>query len=92
MAKNGFISNRIFDLLSSGSKVITDYVDGLEELLQPPLNELVLVYSEKSQLPDLVSKAKEINVDKHKIHNFIAKEHSYMARCKTICNVLKDIE
>jgi O-antigen biosynthesis protein len=32
MAENGFISNRIFDAIASGSPVITDYVEGIEEI------------------------------------------------------------
>ena len=32
MSENGFISNRIFDVLASGGFVITDYVRGIEEV------------------------------------------------------------
>jgi len=39
MAKNGFISNRIFDAVASGARVISDYVPGSKEIFETSLVE-----------------------------------------------------
>jgi hypothetical protein len=46
----GFVSNRLFDVLACGAPVISDHVDGVDELF----DGAVLVYSTPSELRDLV--------------------------------------
>jgi GT2 family glycosyltransferase/spore maturation protein CgeB len=50
MARQGFISNRIFDVLASGGVVFTDPVEGLDELF----NGLIPVFSSPEELRQLL--------------------------------------
>jgi hypothetical protein len=51
MAENGFISNRIFDSVASGARVISDYVPGSKELFGSSLLE----YRNENELRELLS-------------------------------------
>ena len=83
MREYGFISNRIFDVVASGSKLITDYVEGLDSIL--PKN-IVFSYHHVDEIkhylqsphswptPDALTKAA----------SFIRENHTFEARAKTI--------
>jgi spore maturation protein CgeB len=51
MARMGFVSNRIFDVLGAGGVVVSDPVPGMEELF----GDLVPTYSSAAELDDLVT-------------------------------------
>jgi len=55
MRRDGFISNRIFDALASGARVISDDVDGLDELF----GGAVQVYRTPEELRGLASRWRE---------------------------------
>lgn len=51
MARMGFVSNRVFDVLGAGGVVVSDPVPGMEELF----GDLVPTYSSAAELDDLVT-------------------------------------
>lgn len=87
MARLGFYSNRLFDAAASGARVVSDPVDGLEEVFGPSVrtyqsvDELqALLAPETTQWPS--QETLKANVAR------IAKEHSFEARAKVL---LKDV-
>ena len=51
MARAGFVSNRLFDAVASGAKVVSDQVQGIDELF----DGAVIQYSNNSELTRLLS-------------------------------------
>jgi len=64
MAKNGFISNRLFDAVASGARVISDFVPGSKEIFESSLIE----YKTTS---DLVDKLKTVSIEEFGTQNQI---------------------
>lgn len=54
MANNGFISNRLFDAVASGARVITDYVPGSREIF----SSSILEYKNRQELSQLLDDPK----------------------------------
>jgi hypothetical protein len=84
MAQNGFLSNRLFDAVASGARVVSDDAAGIEEVF----GESVAVYQTPSELAELCSEA---NRDKWGNKDEIAKranrigiEHSFDQRAKAL--------
>lgn len=50
MSSNGFISNRLFDAVASGARVISDHVDGISEIFE----NRVLEYSSQKELEQIL--------------------------------------
>ncbi|RAP53963.1 MAG: hypothetical protein BZ137_04850, partial [Methanosphaera sp. rholeuAM130] len=82
MREKGFVSNRIFDALACGSCVISDDIDGLEELF----SDAVHTYKNKEDLDELINKC--LNEKTENIQELI-KGHTYESRVNQIMNVLK---
>ena len=84
MAKHGFLSNRLFDAVASGGRVVSDDVADINEVF----GEAVAVYRTPSELAELCSKANR-NIwgsqDEISIRaNQIGIEHSFDQRAKTL--------
>ena len=84
MAEAGFISNRLFDALACGARIISDDVPGLQELFGP----LVRIYHKASDLPRLVAEiteaAQEEEAARHDLANEIVRHHSFEVRVREI--------
>ena len=83
MREYGFISNRIFDVVASGSKLITDYVEGLDSIL--PKN-VVFSYHHIDEIKHYLESPHSWPTpqDLSKAASFIRKNHTFKARARTI--------
>ena len=81
MREKGFISNRIFDGIACGARILSDPVEGLDELF----HGIVYVYHNKQELNDLIEEItanpKEIVFDIH--------EHTYESRVNQFIKVIE---
>ncbi len=87
MAATGFISNRLFDALACGARIISDDVPGLQALFGP----LVRIYHQASDLPRLVSEmaatAEEEETARHDLADEVIRHHSFEVRVREIIAV-----
>ncbi|MBQ6218260.1 MAG: glycosyltransferase [Methanosphaera sp.] len=81
MREKGFISNRIFDGIACGACIISDDVEGLDELFPG----YVYTYKTKSELNKLVNE--KICEDKKKNH-LIIKGHTYKDRVEKFLEII----
>ena len=81
MREKGFVSNRIFDAVACGSCVITDDIDGLEELFSDEVHS----YKSKEELKELVNDCLK---EKTVFNQEIIKKHTYESRVNQIMAVL----
>jgi hypothetical protein len=91
MAKNGFISNRIFDAVASGSRVISDQVEGTEEIF----GNSVVTYQNAVELQKILNKDLDqiFGDDDERIANAvnIQKNHNFDVRAKVLLDGIKDL-
>ena len=80
MRANGFISNRLFDVVASGGVVVSDYVAGAEDIFG---QSVVFYDGSKDHFKEAIKKAQNLTVKKKDIQN-IAEHHSFDARARTI--------
>ena len=82
MREKGFISNRIFDALACGAWVISDDIDGLDELFE----NRVLTYTSPEQLKELIDEnlghSREYDVS-------IISQHTYSERVNQFIKLFK---
>jgi len=91
MAREGFYSNRLFDAVASGARVISDQVDGIGEIFQGG----VQTYTSPADLEKLCSKEnrkmwgsqQEILDRAHQIGGL----HSFEQRAKVLSNIVKEL-
>ena len=91
MAREGFYSNRLFDAVASGARVISDQVEGIGEIFQGG----VQTYTSPSDLEKLCSKEnrriwgsqQEIVDRAHQIGEM----HSFDQRAKVLSNTVKEL-
>jgi len=80
MAEEGFLSNRLFDAVASGARVLTDRAAGLEETF----GASVAVYSNEEHLVDLLSQPVDAvfgdESDRRSAAAWIAEQHSFDQR------------
>ena len=84
MAKHGFLSNRLFDAVASGARVVSDDAVGVREIF----GDSVAVYRTPSELAELCSKANRnmwgSQDEIAKRANKIGIEHSFDQRAKAL--------
>jgi len=87
MARNGFISNRLFDAVASGTRIISDYVPGSKDIFQSSITEYrnldELSEILKSDISSKFGSQEEIDSIAQKIqleHNFDERA-SYLLSC-----------
>ena len=89
MRDNGFVSNRIFDVLASGGIVVSDPVAGLEELFA----DLVPTYSSPDDLERVVRDIMNDTARRAKIkeegQTLVAKEHVFTRRAEQILELIR---
>ena len=91
MAREGFYSNRLFDSVASGARVISDQVEGLGEIFQGG----VQTYTSPADLEKLCSKEnRKIWGTQQEILDRarkIGELHSFDQRAKVLINTAKDL-
>lgn len=78
MARHGFISNRIFDALACGARVVSDPVPGLDNLLRGAWGTALLSVADPSALEAALKRPAA--VEPHPFHQHVAEFHSFEAR------------
>lgn len=82
MREQGFASNRLFDAAACGARVLSDHIDGLDEIF----GGLVKTYRDFETFRQLVNSpgAWPSEAERKKLAAKVAKEHSFEARAKTL--------
>ncbi|WP_194944473.1 glycosyltransferase [Aeromicrobium yanjiei] len=90
MARNGFLSNRLFDAAASGARIVSDRVPGLEEIFGPS----VQTYDSLEDLSDLASAdlhrwPSQDELDANAVA--IASRHSFVERARVLLADVLDV-
>ncbi|WP_298804241.1 glycosyltransferase [uncultured Pseudokineococcus sp.] len=83
MRRAGFASNRLFDAAASGARVISDHVEGLEEVFGP----LVRTYRDQQELLALVDEGPAgfpPDDERARLGRLVGAEHSFAARARVL--------
>ncbi len=84
MQKEGFVSNRLFDVVAAGGRAISDHVDGIE----PLFGGAVCTYRNVDELHELVSSPLDALFPSHdvlaRISERVRRDHSFDARAGTL--------
>jgi hypothetical protein len=84
MLRNGFVSNRLYDVLASGTPVMNEEMPGIPA----DLREFVFNYKPDT-FPDQIDRAlADHNKDRTAIANYVRAQHSFENRAQTIRAVL----
>ncbi|MDL5486598.1 glycosyltransferase [Microbacterium wangruii] len=87
MRRDGFISNRLFDVVASGGRVISDEVEGIEEIF----GTAVATFSSPQELIDMLtgpldslfpSEAELLDISER-----VRREHSFLARARQLLDI-----
>ena len=89
MAADGFISNRLFDIVASGGRAVSDPVEGIEEIF----GASVRTYRSADELselcdPERIHENFAVGEERAKLAKAISEEHSFDARARTL---MKDV-
>ncbi|MCC8014400.1 MAG: glycosyltransferase [Eubacterium sp.] len=91
MSRRGFISNRIFDGLACGAFIISDEVDGLEDVLKG----CVVTYKDKKDLADKIKYYMNNSDERKKIAQkgmeAVREEHTFEKRMSVISEFIKGV-
>lgn len=84
MRAHGFISNRLFDAVACGARVVSDSVEGMEDIF----DDAVSVYEDAQQLPDIIRRlgSFEARRSRRDVGASIRTEHTFDARVGVICD------
>jgi GT2 family glycosyltransferase len=92
MRRDGFLSNRLFDLAACGANVVSDAVEGIDEVFEG----LVRTYDDPDQLGPVIAAALERRGEerdrRRELAARIAEEHSFAARAKRLVQVVEGLE
>jgi len=84
MAREGFLSNRLFDAVASGARVMTDRARGIEDVF----GDAVVVYEDEDQLVELLAQPVESvfpdEASRQMAAERIARDHSFDARASIL--------
>lgn len=90
MAAHGFLSNRLFDAVASGARVITDEVPGLRSVFGSLVQEYATVDDLRALLaPDCPAYGTE--EDRRAQVEAVARQHSFDARARTLLADVLDV-
>lgn len=81
MRESGFVSNKVFDVLSSGVCPIVDHVDGIEEIFE----DRVLYYDHVDEIDGMTSGQTQ-QINPHALHEWVRKQHTFHHRAAEICS------
>lgn len=88
MRRNGFISNRVFDVISSNSLVITDAVKGIEKI-EKKTNQ-VITYNNKKDFLQKIKANLNISNKTHQLNKFERTLSSFENRALTIKSFIEN--
>ncbi|WP_299034348.1 glycosyltransferase [uncultured Pseudokineococcus sp.] len=83
MRRLGFVSNRLFDAAAAGARVVSDHVEGVEELF----GGLVRTYREPAELVSLVRQGASAfpgEDERVRVARGVARDHSFLARAEVL--------
>lgn len=81
MAREGFLSNRLFDAVASGTAVVSDPASGLTDVF----GECVSIYHTPEELPAAIERALRMTSDQRlECAKRIAHEHSFLERAREL--------
>jgi len=84
MAREGFLSNRLFDAVASGARVMTDRARGIEDVF----GDAVVVYEDEDQLVELLAQPVESvfpdEASRQMAAERIARDHSFDVRASIL--------
>lgn len=84
----GFVSNRVFDVLASGGRLLTDEIEGLDEITRTVLPERGLARFRSAEELDAVlaeeSGARYDDTSLRALSDYVRKEHSFGARAQVL--------
>ena len=86
MARDGFLSNRLFDAVAAGASVVSDEALGLHDVF----GDAVITYSSPENLADAIERARA-KTEAARLSDAarIAREHSFDVRAKVLIEVAK---
>lgn len=91
MRDSGFISNRIYDALASGAVVITDQVDGLEDMF----GDLVPTYSNRRELEGIVRRLLSDEQERLEIvreaSKLVLDQHTFTRRAEQVLELISPL-
>ncbi len=90
MAKEGFINNRVFEAVAAGARVISDKVEGIEELF----GGAVRTYSTLEELEHLWRDRDRLFPsarDRRRIAARVQRDHSFRARARRLVALADDV-
>ena len=91
MIRAGIISNRVFDVLATGTPLVTDAVAGLEDVFGDEL----FVYANDDDFATTVRRARSLSDDDSarlkRLADTVRRDHSFTARVDTITTDLRNI-
>lgn len=88
MRENGFVSNRVYDVLACGTPIVTEDMAGIP----PDLSEHVDLYSDDQDVRPAIEHAQQRpRAPLEKISRHVRENHSFDARAKSISNVIESL-
>ncbi|MEN0129210.1 MAG: glycosyltransferase [Brevundimonas sp.] len=85
MAAAGFVSNRVFDAVATGARVVSDHVEGIDELF----GGSVQVYEDAADLARLVAEDPFPDVARRvEIADMVRKEHTFHHRAEQLIDAV----
>ncbi|MGO4803842.1 glycosyltransferase [Arthrobacter sp. 2MCAF15] len=88
MARWGFVNNRLYDAVASGARVISDDVDGIDEIFKGA----VRTYTSTEQLAEILADPSGFPDDSEMaaISQMIRDEHNFDKRAETLLGVVRE--
>ncbi len=88
MRENGFISNRIFDGFASGAFIISDNIQGAEDLFRQALITYDNADELNSQIENYLNNEKERIKKSKEGHNIVVNQHTYQNRVERVLEII----
>jgi spore maturation protein CgeB len=92
MREHGFLSNRLFDAAACGAQILTDRVDGLEEVF----GDVLLTYEDPEELARVSQSARATLFSERsrriELAERIRREHSFEVRVRDILHVVQSLD
>jgi len=90
MRENGFISNRVFDVLACNGFILTDNVKGLDTMF----NDIIITYESKTELQDKIKYYLNNEEERQRLsekgRELVLSKHTYVNRVETILESIKE--
>lgn len=92
MAADGFLSNRLFDAVATGARVVSDSAAGLEDVF----GDAVVVFTDEDHLVDILHTPVDDTFPSRdrrvEVAMAIAREHSFDARAGVLINSVRELK